>query len=89
MGRPKKVVKPQGEQTTKSKAETTIVKVEKAKEEVRPLKKGNQFLFIVNGVDRYLTRVTANVMFKRNANVIEIPKGSEYIPPKGSSCDGC
>jgi len=73
------------------KAETPVevVKLKEEKIEPNPLRKGDAFLFIVDGRDVYYTRSTANVMFQRNTRSIVIPKGSEYTPPKGSKCDGC
>lgn len=65
------------------------VKVEVVKTDPRPLRKGDEFLFIKDGRDVYYTRSTANVIFQRNSNSMVIPKGSEYIPPKGSKCQGC
>ena len=65
------------------------VKVEEVKESLRPLRKGDTFLFIKDGRDVYYTPSTANVIFQRNSASMVIPKGSDYIPPKGSKCDGC
>jgi hypothetical protein len=69
--------------TTKTQAEKPEVKEE------WPLRKGDSFLFIKNGKNVYYPRSTANVLFQRNTAEIEIPKGSEYVPPKGSQCKGC
>jgi ribosomal protein S4E len=103
MARPKrKVVEAQGVDTTTIDKEPVeikpvkedetpikVVKVEEVKIEPRPLKKGDTFLFIKDGMDVYYTRSTANVIFQRNSASMVIPKGSQYIPPKGSKCDGC
>ena len=94
MGRPKKVVIPQGEKTTKKeesdvaivaqaesekKEQTPIksVKVEKVKVEPRPLKKGDTFLFVKDGMDVYYTRTVANVIFIRNSASMVIPKAKK------------
>lgn len=91
MGRPKKAVEPQGDKAAKNEpvTEVTTVKVKEVKKEPLPLKKGDSFLFIKNGRPVYYTRSTANVIFQRNTASMEIPKGSEYIPPEGSKCEGC
>ena len=65
------------------------VKLKESKIDPRPKRKGDTFLFIKDGNDVYLTRAVANVLFQRNTSSVVIPKGSEYIPPKGSKCDGC
>ena len=90
MARPKKVVIAQGVETTmKEPTPLRSVKVQEVKEEPRPLKRGDTFLLIKEGNDVYYTRTTANVIFQRNSASMIIPKGSEYIPPKGSKCEGC
>lgn len=88
---PKKAINAQGEKVAKEKELTPLksVKVEETKEDPNPLKKGDTFLFIKDGRDVYYTRSTANVIFQRNSALMEIPKGSDYIPPKGSKCEGC
>lgn len=65
------------------------VKVKEVKESLRPLKKGDAFLFVKDGRDVYYTRAVANVIFQRNSASMVIPKNSPYIPPVGSKCDGC
>lgn len=65
------------------------VKVEEKKDDPRPLKKGDTFLFIKDGIDVYYTRSVANTLLIRNSSSLVIPKGSEYVPPQGSKCDGC
>ncbi len=82
---PIEVVKEKKEKPTPIKT----VKVEEVKQDPRPLKKGDTFLFIKDGRDVYYTRAVANVIFQRNSASMVIPKGSAYIPPKGSKCDGC
>ena len=92
MGKPEKAAEPQGDKVAKQEKVQTRMKSVKVKDEVieqRPLKKGDQFLFIKDGEDVYYTRAVANVVFQRNSASMEIPKGSEYIPPKGSKCKGC
>jgi len=95
MARPKKD-KPapagtESKQTTPVKEPTPIkvVKSKAPKEEEWPLRKKDQFLFIKDGKKVYYTRSAANVLFIRNAHDIEIPKGSDYVPPQGSKCKGC
>jgi len=86
----KKVVKPKvGDPTTKELTPMTKVKVKDIKPEPQPLKIGDTFKFIKDGQVVYYTRSTANVVFQRGMAQMVIPKGSEYIPPKGSKCDGC
>ena len=90
MGRPKKVVESPGEDTaTNDPTPVKTVKVKEIVKEISPLKKGDSFLFIKDGNEVYYTRSTANVVFQRNSASMVIPKGSAYIPPKGSKCDGC
>lgn len=92
MNKPKKAkVAPSEKIATKQKEPTPIksVKVKEVKENPRPLRKGDTFLFVKDGQDVYYTRSTANVVFQRNSASMVIPKGSDYIPPKGSKCDGC
>lgn len=90
MAKAKKAVKPTvGDPATKEPTPVKVVKVKEIKLEPRPLKKGDTFLFIKDGRDVYYTRPTANVVFMRGVAEMVIPKGSEYIPPKGSKCDGC
>ena len=80
------------EKAPTKKVATKVTKVTpkpKPAEEEWPLKKGDTFLFLKDGNYVYYTRATANVLFTRNAADIEIPKGSQYTPPKGSKCKGC
>ena len=77
------------EETKKELTPIKSVKVKEVKEDPRPLRKGDTFLFIKDGNDVYYTRSTANVIFQRNSASMVIPKGSDYIPPKGSKCEGC
>ena len=85
------MIKPKKAQSAKKEEPTPIksVKVKEVKEDPRPLRKGDTFLFVKDGQDVYYTRSTANVVFQRNSASMVIPKGSDYIPPKGSKCDGC
>jgi len=90
MGIPKKAVKSQGEEATKKKATPIkVVKIEKEEIDPRPLKKGDTFLVVKGGRDVYYTRSTLDVLLQRNAESVVIPKGSGYIAPKGTKCDGC
>lgn len=95
MAQAKKITtdKAQGADPVMKAKELTVVKSVKVnpklKEEVSPLKDGDQFLFIKDGQEVYYTRATANVLFQRNTANIEIPKGSDYTPPQGSKCKGC
>ena len=85
-------MKPKEKADTKTATKTKVTKVAtkpKPTEEEWPLKKGDTFLFLKDGNYVYYTRATANVLFARNAAEIEIPKGSQYTPPKGSKCKGC
>ena len=86
-GKPAKKSEPTKVRTVKAKEED--VNVRSAKDEPKPLKKGDAFLFIKNGHEVYLTRTVANVLLQRNSAKLEIPKGSPFVPPKGSNCDGC
>jgi hypothetical protein len=72
-------------------AKTTIkeVKVVAPKVEEYPLKKGDLFLLVVNGIRSYWTKSQGLMMFQRNSHDIEIPKGSSFIPPANSKCKGC
>ena len=75
-----------------AKAEQTpmvSVKVDDKFHEDWPLKRGDTFLFIKDGEKVYLTRSVAHVLLIRNSASVVIPKGSEFVPPKGTSCDGC
>lgn len=85
MNKPKKAKIAKQEELTPIKS----VKVKEVKEDPRPLRKGDTFLFVKDGYDVYYTRSTANVIFQRNSASMVIPKGSDYIPPKGSKCEGC
>ena len=70
---------------------TTVkeVKVIPVKKEQTPLKDGDLFLLIVDGVPSYWTRTQGIMMFQRNSHEIEIPKGSPFTPPANSKCKGC
>lgn len=98
MTKPKKVAivttnsEPPIEEVKETNSEPTpikTVKVEEVKQDPRPLRKGDTYLFIKDGRDVYYTAGVANVIFQRNSASVVIPKGSKYIPPKGSKCDGC
>ena len=92
MTKQKQVAEPQGEIATKQVKEPTTIKSVKVADvviEQSPLRKGDQFLFVKDGEEVYYTRSVANVIFQRNSAVMEIPKCSEYIPPKGSKCKNC
>lgn len=73
----------------KEQTEIQSVKVEEKKKDLLPLKRGDEFLFIKNGEPVYYTRSAARVLFMRNTASLVIPKGSEFVPPQGSKCDGC
>jgi hypothetical protein len=70
---------------------TTVkqVKVVAPKKEETPLKKGDLYLLIVDGVESYWTKAQATMMFQRNSHDLEIPKGSPFTPPANSKCKGC
>ena len=70
---------------------TTVVevKVVAPKKEETPLKKGDLYLLVVNGLESYWTKAQATMMFQRNSHEIEIPKGSPFTPPVNSKCKGC
>jgi hypothetical protein len=57
--------------------------------EEMPLKKGDLFLIKVDGVDTYWTRIQLSIAYARNNHAIEIPKGSEFIPPVQHNCKNC
>lgn len=91
MARPKKATpSPAGQEATvKEPTPVKEVHAKAPKKEEWPLRDGDKFLFIKDGKKVYYTATTANVLFMRNANNLEIPKGSDYIPPQGSKCKGC
>jgi hypothetical protein len=66
-----------------------VVKVIGKEAGPKPLKKGDEYLFIKNGKEVYMTLSVAYAQFTRNPEMIVIPKGSEYVPPQGAECDGC
>ena len=65
------------------------VKVSEEAVEPNPLRKGDTFLFIKDGREVYMTRSVANVLLLKGASNVEIPKGSEYVPPKNAKCSNC
>ena len=75
--------------TTEQTTVVTDVTIEAPKDEETPLKKGDLFLLIVNGVPSYWTKSQGIMMFQRNSHEIEIPKGSSFQPPLNSKCKGC
>jgi hypothetical protein len=77
------------EQKETAKTPVKEIKIEQNFIDPQPLKKGDQFLFIIDNEEKYLTRSVADVIIQRNSAEIEIPEGSGYTPPKGSKCKGC
>jgi len=71
------------------KTTVTEVKVIAPEKEETPLKKGDLYLLVVDGVESYWTKAQATMMFQRNSHDIEIPKGSPFTPPVNSKCKGC
>jgi hypothetical protein len=92
MGRPKgsKNTVTDSEVEEVAKKTTVVVKeVSTPKKEEKPLKKGDVYLLIVDGVEVYWSKSVAYVAFQRGSHDIEIPKGSPFIPPINSKCKGC
>lgn len=95
MGRSKKVVDLVSEtEPTNEIQQTVLTELVEAKItpkvlEEMPLKKGDLFLIKVDGVDTYWTRIQLSIAYARNNHAIEIPKGSEFIPPVQHNCKNC
>jgi len=95
MARPRRVVDWVSEtEPTNEMQETVLTELVEAKitpkvVEEMPLKKGDLFLIKVDGVDTYWTRIQLSIAYARNNHAIEIPKGSEFIPPVQHNCKNC
>ena len=95
MARPRRVVDWVSEtEPTNEMQETVLTELVEAKitpkvVEEMPLKKGDLFLIKVDGVDTYWTRIQLSIAYARNNHTIEIPKGSEFIPPVQHNCKNC
>jgi hypothetical protein len=98
MARPKgstnKAKEAQGVEVAKEAEVTTVEETKTVEVKVKPIEKKvdtrrGGHVAIVDGAEVYWSKTLLDIAFRRNSHTIEIPKGSDYIPPVDAKCENC